>query len=158
LGVVLLTAAVLKTHQLATGPAEHSLFTYRWLLIGLVEFELALGLWLLAGVYLEQARIAALAAFYEFGSVSLYQALSGEESCGCFGEVAVNPWHTLLFDLAALAALWRWHPNAGPLVQTVRGAQNARSHSFRAIRQRTVELFPPAHRRASCLLGAPRHR
>lgn len=112
-GVILLTAAVLKAHQLATSPTrEISIFTTRWFLIGLVELELALGLWLLSAVYPKQARVAALAVFAGFCSVSLYQALSGEHSCGCFGNLPINPWYTLLFDLAAAAMLWRWTPEA----------------------------------------------
>jgi len=49
-GFVLLTAAALKGYQLAAGPvAETGLLTSRWFLIGVVEFELFFGLWLLAG-------------------------------------------------------------------------------------------------------------
>ena len=45
LGLILLTAAALKGQQLATEPvAESSLFTSRWLLICVVEFELFFGL------------------------------------------------------------------------------------------------------------------
>ena len=52
LGVLLLTAAALKGHQLATEPvAETGLLTSRWFLIGVVEFELFFGLCLLAGLY-----------------------------------------------------------------------------------------------------------
>jgi hypothetical protein len=51
LGCVLLTAAVLEGYQLAAGPViETSFFTSRWFLIGLVEFELILGVWLLIAV------------------------------------------------------------------------------------------------------------
>jgi hypothetical protein len=122
LSAVLLTATALKMHQLATGPVvENSLFTTRWFLIGLVEFELALGLWLLIGAYPRQARLAALMAFAVFCVVSLYQALSGEESCGCFGKAPVSPWYTALFDLAAVAALWFWHPETASDICTVGG-------------------------------------
>lgn len=111
LGAVLLTAAALKTHQLATIPtAESVLFTSRWFLVSFVEFELALGLWLLVGAYLPQARLAALAAFASFAVVSLYQALAGRVSCCCFGRIPFGPRYTLVFDLIAIAALWRWHP------------------------------------------------
>jgi hypothetical protein len=131
-GVVLLTAAALKTHQLATGPtAENSLFTSRWLLIALVELELALGLWLLSGAYPGLARLAALAAFAGFCLASLYQALTGAPSCGCFGNVHINPWYTLLFDLAAVVVLWRWTSAAH--VNICWGGGGARSHSFRLI-------------------------
>jgi len=51
LGLILLSAAALKRHQLATEPvAETSLFTFRWFMIGVVEFEIFFGLWLLTGL------------------------------------------------------------------------------------------------------------
>jgi hypothetical protein len=135
LGVVLLTAATLKTHQLATGTSqENGLFTSRWLLIGLVELELALGFWLLAGAYPKQARRMALAVFAGFSLVSLHQALTGAPSCGCFGKISVKPWHTLLFDLAAAALLWRWRPGIYKRMFIYRGGaqqqRNIRSRSF----------------------------
>jgi len=50
LGLILLTAAALKGHQLATKPVPGmSLLSSRWFLIGVVEFEFFFGLWLLAG-------------------------------------------------------------------------------------------------------------
>lgn len=123
LGVVLLIAAALKTHQLATSPtAETSLLTSRWFLIALVEFELALGLWLISWTYPKPARMASLVAFAAFAAASLIQVLSGESSCGCFGKVVIKPLYTLLFDLAALAVLWRWGPQA---------TSDVRSHFFR---------------------------
>lgn len=113
LGAVLLTASAFKMHQLATGPTtEDSLLTSRWFLIALVEAELALGLFLLIGAYPKQARHAALAAFTAFSLMSLYHALTGAASCGCFGKLHISPWSTLLFDLLAAAALWRWVPSA----------------------------------------------
>ncbi|MHB1423824.1 MAG: MauE/DoxX family redox-associated membrane protein [Gemmataceae bacterium] len=132
-GVVLLTAAALKIQQLSAGPTtENTLFTSRWFLIGLVECELALGLWLLIGAYPKPARRAALAAFAGFSLVALYQALTGAPSCGCFGNVPIKPWYTLLLDLAIVAVLWRWNPET--LVNKCRGgASNIHSHSFRLV-------------------------
>ena len=50
LALILLVAAALKGHQLATEPvANKDIFSYRWSLIAMVEFELVLGLWLLSG-------------------------------------------------------------------------------------------------------------
>jgi hypothetical protein len=106
LGLILLTAAALKGHQLATEPvAEASLFTSRWFLICVVEFELFFGLWLLSGIYPRRTWQAALVCFSAFACVSLYKALSGEASCGCFGRVPVNPWYTVVLDVTAVAAL-----------------------------------------------------
>lgn len=111
LGGVLITAAALKTHQLAVGStAENGFFTSRWFSIGLVEFELALGLWLLSGVSPQVSRLAALLTFAGFGAVSLHQALAGKVSCGCIGKIALSPWFSFLFDTIAVAALWCWRP------------------------------------------------
>jgi len=115
LGLVLLTAAALKGYQLATEPvAETSLFSSRWFLIGVVEFELFFGLWLLAGLYPRSTWATALLCFGGFACVSLYKALSGEASCGCFGKVPVNPWYTFTLDALAVAALCRWQPTNLP--------------------------------------------
>ena len=111
LGLVLLTAAALKGHQLATEPvAGTGLLTSRWFLIGVVEFELFFGLWLLSGLYPSQTWQLALLCFTGFACISLYKGLSGEACCGCFGRVPVNPWYTLVLDLAAVAALLGFRP------------------------------------------------
>ena len=75
-----------------------------------VEFELFFGLWLLAGILPKPTWAAALVCFGLFACVSLYKALSGYASCGCFGRVPVSPWYTVTFDLAIIASLVRWRP------------------------------------------------
>jgi hypothetical protein len=96
---------------LATEPtAEKDLRTSRWFLASIAEGELALGLWLLAGLRSRAARAAALAAFLAFFSISLSKALGGVASCGCFGKVPIHPWYTAAFDFAALVALFLWQP------------------------------------------------
>ena len=83
--VALLVAAALKPHQLATEPVIGSGFLHtRPLVIAVVEFELFFGLWLLAGIWPAQARLAALCCFTLFGGVALWKALSGHGSCDCF--------------------------------------------------------------------------
>jgi hypothetical protein len=42
--------------------------------------------------------------------VSLYLALAGQRSCGCFGRVTASPWLTFAIDSAALVALVIWRP------------------------------------------------
>ncbi|MHC4178674.1 MAG: MauE/DoxX family redox-associated membrane protein [Planctomycetota bacterium] len=112
LGAILLTAAALKGHKLATEPVvETGLFTSRWFLIGVVEFELFFGLWLVAGLYPKWTWAAAFCCFVLLAGVSLWKGLSGEATCGCFGRVPVNPWYTFTLDAAAVAALLYWRPN-----------------------------------------------
>lgn len=109
--IVLPVAAVLKGHQLATEPvAGDSLFTYRWSMVLQVEFELALGLWLLSGLWRRLAWATALVCFVFFSGVTLHKGLSGETSCACFGVVEVSPWITLALDLSIVTLLAIFHP------------------------------------------------
>jgi len=125
LGLVLLTAAALKGHQLATEPvAGTGLLTSRWFLIGVVEFEFFFGLWLLAGPYPKWTWAAAFCCFALFAGVSLWKGLSGEACCGCFGRVPVNPWYTLILDLAAVGALLCWRPRRGRWPVPARGGSS----------------------------------
>ncbi len=112
LGLILLAAAGLKAHQLATGPtAEAGLLTSRWFLVAAVESEIVLGLCLLSGVLARTVWLVALGCFAVFACVSFSKGLAGEASCGCFGTVKVNPWYTFALDAAAVAALLRWRPS-----------------------------------------------
>ena len=114
LAIVLLAAAGLKAHQLATEPVVGSgLLHSRPLLIAAVEFELFFGLWLLAGIRPAQTRFAALCCFTLFAGVALWKALSGEALCGCFGRVPVNPWYTFALDTFFVVALFYSRPSLG---------------------------------------------
>jgi len=124
-GLVLLMAAALKAHQLATGLApETARSTARWLLVGLSGAELALGLWLLSGLYPRQVRVVGLACFAAFLGVALHKTLSGHATCACLGKLPVKPLYAVVFDLAVLTALWRWLSDQA-LPRTVR------THPFR---------------------------
>lgn len=113
LGGLLLVAAVLKGHELLTVPvANKDLWSWRPFLICQVEFELALGMWLLSGVFKRLAWLASVLCFGLFCCMTLYKGLAGEASCGCFGVVKVNPWMTLLtIDLPSVIALSLFHPH-----------------------------------------------
>ena len=120
---VLLVAAGLKTHQLATEPIlGTSILDSRWLLMATVEFELFFGLWLLSNIMPRATWMSAIGLFGLFTCVSLYKALSGAASCGCFGRVAVNPWYTTTLDLAIVFSLLRWRPRHLPSPACGRGA------------------------------------
>lgn len=112
-GAVLLVAAGMKGYELATGPvAEKGLLTSRWFLIGVVEFELTLGLLLISGLWKRLAWFLAVASFAVFACVTAYKAWQGEASCGCFGKVEVDPHYTLILDLMLLAAMIAWRPRS----------------------------------------------
>lgn len=76
-----------------------------------VDFELALGIWLLSGLFKKAAWLAALICFLVFSFITLYKVLIGAESCGCFGSVDVNPWVTLFaIDIPSVIALVLYRP------------------------------------------------
>jgi hypothetical protein len=107
---VLLTAAALKTHQLATDPALGVLYGDRWLSLGLVQFEVGLAICLVSGIYPTRVRSVALLTFVTFALVSAYLGLTNAASCGCFGQAHVNPWITAGLDLILAILLWCWSP------------------------------------------------
>ncbi len=128
LAVLLIIAALLKGHELAVVPGgQGDLWSARWFRVFQVEFELALGMWLLSGVWRVWAWMGATVCFGLFCTVTFSKAIMGAESCGCFGMVHVNPWITLLaIDLPALGALAVFRPKPavaiGPFsLQTVHG-------------------------------------
>ncbi len=119
-GLLLLTAAGLKAHQLATEPILGTgLLDSRWLLMAAVEFELLLGLCLLANLRPKLTWAVALACFGVFACLSLYKALSGDDTWGCFGRVPVNPWYTTLLDSAIVVLLLHWPPRGSQLTAPV---------------------------------------
>lgn len=112
LGVLLISAALLKGHQLMTEPvANRDIWSYRPFLIFQVESELALGIWLLSRLFRRLAWLVAGFLFGLFCCFTFYKALTGAASCGCFGKVHVNPWITLAaIDLPAVATLIAFRP------------------------------------------------
>jgi len=107
LGLLLLVAAIMKGWQLLVEPvANKDIWSNRLFLIFTVEFELALGIWLISGLFKKAAWLVAVVCFSLFSVITLYKGLSGADSCGCFGAVTVNPWITLfVVDLPAVVGL-----------------------------------------------------
>ena len=96
LATLLLVAALLKGHELATEPvAGGTIFDSRPWLVGVVQGQLFLGIWLAANVYPRTVKFVTLAVFFAFACVSAYKVLSGADSCGCFGKANVDPRWTL---------------------------------------------------------------
>lgn len=107
LGLLLLAAAVMKGYQLLTEPvANKDIWTNRAFMIFTVEFEIALGIWLLSGIYKKLSWLAALLCFSMFSIITFYKGITGADSCGCFGSAQINPWVTLFaVDLPVIVAL-----------------------------------------------------
>ena len=73
LGLLLLTGAVLKGHELLTTPMANSdIWSNRYFLIFVVEFELSLGIWLLSGLFKRVAWLVTLGCFSLFCCITLY--------------------------------------------------------------------------------------
>ena len=112
LGGLLIVAAVLKGWQLLTEPvAGINIWSNRAFLILTVEIELALGIWLVSGLFKKAAWLVGIFCFGFFSCLTLYKGISGDESCGCFGSVHVNPWITLFaVDIPAIIVLAAFRP------------------------------------------------
>ena len=137
---VLLIAAGLKCAQLSSEPVlGHSILDNRWLLMGLVEFELLFGFWLLANVTPRLNWLLLVGCFSAFTCVSLYKALSGYATCGCFGAVRISPWYSGTVDLAFVAALLLWPP-LSIRVPTC-AAQDSNGLRVRAIARRSMLML-----------------
>ena len=64
LGTLLIVAGALKGWQLLTEPvANNSIWSYRPFLILTVEFELALGIWLLCGLFKKAAWLVCVGCY-----------------------------------------------------------------------------------------------
>ncbi|MDD5326262.1 MAG: hypothetical protein PHY02_00425 [Phycisphaerae bacterium] len=111
-GLVLIIAAILKIHQLLTEPIISKGFWESWeFFLIQIPLELGLGIWLVCGLFKKAAWMLAVLAFGLFIAVTLQKALSGAESCGCFGMVKVNPWITLsIVDIPLFLGLIIFRP------------------------------------------------
>ncbi len=115
-GLVLITAGILKTLQLWTEPMSEPAVIGSWKFKTalLIELELYLGLGLLLNLWPGYLRRVALVFFAIFTGVALSKAAAGARSCGCAGNVEIAPWVAVITDLAMLAGLWTWRPNHSP--------------------------------------------
>ena len=147
LGILLLTAAVLKGWQLLTEPVANSdIWSYRPFLILTVEFELGLAIWLLSGLFKKASWLVSLMCFSFFSMITLYKGVTGAASCGCFGSVHVNPWVTLLaIDLPAVVALSIFRPGK-VLPPRILARIRLRRKPMKALIRQFVKPLPSAPR------------
>jgi len=135
LGSLLLAAAFLKAHEYIAdlfGPAT----TFEKIFgITIVEAELALGLWMLFGLFARLNRRVSVAFFACFAAVSFYKAVNGDSSCGCLGRLSLRPWHMSIIDVVAIAALLRYRPAPKP-------ERSATSTGLRLLAFITVLFWP----------------
>jgi Protein of unknown function (DUF1573)/Methylamine utilisation protein MauE len=106
LGGLLLLAAALKMYGLAVEPVGRAgMFSAPWVQTLIVEWEIALAVWFLSGVYPALAWLAGTATFLAFAGFSFWQGWIGQTSCGCFGAIRVDPWLAFGIDVVALVLL-----------------------------------------------------
>ncbi len=105
-GLLLVAAALLKGLDLTLHPALLLVDRYsRILLPILIGSELGLGLAAIANLFWNRLRLLAIWLFASFASYSLWLALHGAISCGCFGPLEIHPWWTFLIDCIVLLGL-----------------------------------------------------
>ena len=93
-------AVLTKVYQAAAEPSDG----VPWLAMGHVLFESGLALLLLSGVWPQWTKWTTIAVFMVFFGVAADLALKSADSCGCFGNVQVDPQITALLD-AIIAVL-----------------------------------------------------
>jgi hypothetical protein len=105
-GILLVCAALLKAAELWSQPAITVLNpSTRWLLPLQTGLELGFGLVVLSGLYWRAVRWLAALLFTGFAAYSLYLAVTGAGSCGCFGPIHIHPWWTFSLDIVVVLGL-----------------------------------------------------
>ena len=112
--LLLLLAAILKSHQLATSPYTGNLvLESRLLTCVLIAFEVSLAFWLVSKYKPKLARLVAIATFFVFCVFSVGKLISSADSCGCFGVFEVPPFVTLIVDVGMIILLFLWSTTSG---------------------------------------------
>jgi methylamine utilization protein MauE/peptidase C39-like protein len=107
LGLLLIAAGLLKGFEEAAQivAAGGGNFTHRAWQGVIPAAEIAFGLWLLIALAPKISWWLLMACFIAFLGANLDKAISGEETCGCFGRFDMNPWLMFSFDLAVVLVL-----------------------------------------------------
>ena len=111
----LLVAVLLK----AFFPAESAIMVAgygvpSWLMLIIPQIELALAFAVALNLSPKATYPIGLGLFTLFGLFSLHRAISGAESCGCFGALTVNPWLTFVLDLFVVGIFIVTWPRSNP--------------------------------------------
>lgn len=90
--------------------------SYEFFLIQ-IPLEFALGAWMVCGLFRKAAWLAGAVCYFGFIFITLAKALLGFESCGCFGQVHINPWVTLgVIDVPLFLLLAIFRPKGEKLL------------------------------------------
>jgi thiol-disulfide isomerase/thioredoxin len=86
-------------------------------LLFFIPVEMGLGIWLLSGLFKKAGWLLAVILYVVFMFATLYRAIKGMDSCGCFGPFDVNPWITFFaIDITVLAGLLIFRPRGEKLL------------------------------------------
>ena len=122
-GLLLIIAAGLKFYEMVdtcvpswrdnpTGFWE----SYAFFLIQ-IPLEFALGVWMVSGLFRKAAWIAGTLCYFAFIFVTLGKWVTGAESCGCFGQITVDPKITLFaMDIPVFLLLAIFFPKGTKLL------------------------------------------
>ena len=122
-GLLLIAAAGLKFHEMiaACVPSCQDNPTgfwesYEFFLIQ-IPVEFALGIWLLSGLFRRASWIVGTLAYFGFIIVTIFKIAAGAESCGCFGQIIVDPKITLFaMDIPLFLLLVLFRPKGRKLL------------------------------------------
>lgn len=117
-GFFLVLASALKAYEVVTVPIVSPVPWESWgVLVVMIPLEMGLGIWLLSGLFIKAGWLLAVSFFSVFTVLTLYMGLTGEESCGCFGPIDVNPWITFFaVDITVLLGLLIFRPRGEKLL------------------------------------------
>ncbi|MFA6186414.1 MAG: MauE/DoxX family redox-associated membrane protein [Phycisphaerae bacterium] len=117
-GGFLIVASSLKINQMLTEPIISKGFWESWeFSLIQIPLELGLGIWLVCGLFRKAAWLLGTIAYFGFICVISFKALTGAESCGCFGAVHVKPWITLcLIDIPIFLMMVIFRPKGEKLL------------------------------------------
>lgn len=112
-GLLLLAAGGLRVYQLLTEPENPDAYVVDTWLFGVIQspLEIGLGIWLLSGLFKKAGWAIAQIGFGVFICVTIWRTVTGQESCGCFGNIHVDPKITLYaIDIPIFLGLAIFYP------------------------------------------------
>src|SRR6202021_1434969 len=82
--------------------------------VAVIDFELAVGFWLISGLLPRIAWSIAIVTFSVFLSITIRDVFVGKASCSCFGSIVTPPFLVAIFDLVVIVCLVRLFPKVLP--------------------------------------------
>jgi hypothetical protein len=116
--IILFVASLLKLNQLRILVLLDSTSRNDVIIsVSLIAVEVGLAVALISKFHTEMVRRISITLFSLFLLISLLKLLSGETSCGCFGQIEIHPFFSFTFDLAAISSLLLWDTSKAGSIQ-----------------------------------------